>query len=240
MAGKGSLIMKNELVVLKNGKMMVTSLEMVEQINFFREQEERVLLRHDTLLEIIRDEFSDEISLQELLESKRKTSRGKTYPMFEMTPLQAKQLLARESKYVRKAMLLHIERLENFIREKMSADWQQARALGKLTRRSQTDIIMDKLIPLAEAQGSRNAGKLYMTYTKLVNATLGIEAGQRDKLSADYIETIRFLERAIENIISQECDNGTHYKEIYQICKVKCGILKDLAFLPKVELLEVG
>lgn len=126
-------------------------------------------------------------------------------------------------------------RMRQFILEKQSAEWKESRAIGKKTRRDETDVIMSKLIPLAESQGSQNAGKLYMTYSKLVNLTLEIKAGTRDDLPTDYIDAIRFLERAIENIISIEVDKCTHYKEIYQICKTKCNIIKELAFLPSLK-----
>jgi phage regulator Rha-like protein len=128
-------------------------------------------------------------------------------------------------------------RMRQFIIERQSSEWQQARLTGKQVRKDETDIILTKLIPLAEFQGSQNAGKLYMTYSKLVNSTLGIEAGKRDNLPLSYIDAIKFLERAIENIISIEVDKGTHYKEIYQVCKVKCQIIKDLAFLPSLKMI---
>lgn len=128
--------------------------------------------------------------------------------------------------------------MEAILREKQSAEWKYSRLEGKKARKDETDVIMSKLIPHAESQGSKNAGKLYMNYSKLVNSTLGIQAGQRDNLPLSYIDAIRFLERAIENIISIEVDKGTHYKEIYQVCKAKCNIIKDLAFLPKLELLS--
>lgn len=127
--------------------------------------------------------------------------------------------------------------MENFIRERQTAEWQQSRLTGKQIRREVSDIILAKLIPLAETQGSKNAGKLYMAYSKLVNATLGIEAGQRDKLPLPYIDAIKFLENAIENIISIEVDKGTHYKSIYYVCKAKCQVIKELAFLPSIKLI---
>lgn len=77
-----------------------------------------------------------------------------------------------------------------------------------------------------------------MTYSKLINATLGIESGRRENLPLAYIEAIKFLERVIENIISLEVDKGTHYKEIYQVCKIKCRIIKDLAFLPSLKMIS--
>ncbi|OAA91325.1 Rha family transcriptional regulator [Clostridium coskatii] len=60
-------------------------------------------------------------------------------------------------------------KMEAFIREKLSSEWKETRIKGKLCRRNETDVIMTKLIPLAVSQGSKNAGKLYMTYSKLVN-----------------------------------------------------------------------
>jgi len=129
-------------------------------------------------------------------------------------------------------------RMRQFILERQTAEWRQSRLMSKKIRKDETDAILTKLIPLAESQGSKNAGKLYMTYSKLINATLNIEAGQRDKLPLAYIDAIRFLERAIENIISIEVDKGTHYKEIYQVCKTKCQIIKDLAFLPALKMIS--
>ena len=49
-------------------KNTITSLEILEQINLFRKQEgNRAELQHKTLLEIIRDEFSEEIDEQKIL-----------------------------------------------------------------------------------------------------------------------------------------------------------------------------
>lgn len=129
-------------------------------------------------------------------------------------------------------------RMRQFILERQTAEWRQSRFTAKKVRRDETDTILTKLIPLAESQGSQHAEKLFMTYSKLVNATLGIEAGQRDKLPLAYIDAIRFLERAIENIISIEADKETYYKEIYQICKTKCQIIKELAFLPSLKMIS--
>nr|DAS43152.1 MAG TPA: hypothetical protein [Caudoviricetes sp.] len=59
----------NELTISKKENM--TSLELLELINKFRKEEGRTTkLRHDTLLSIIRDEFEEEINLQNILEVK--------------------------------------------------------------------------------------------------------------------------------------------------------------------------
>ena len=95
----------------------ITSLELLEQINFFRWKEgNKTPLRHDNLLQIIRDEFSKEISLLKIQESTYTTDRGKKYPMYILTLNQARQILARESKFVRGAMFEYIDKLEKNIK----------------------------------------------------------------------------------------------------------------------------
>ena len=103
-------------MIVKN-KDKITSLEIVAEINKFRKQEgNKNELRHDNLLQIIRDEFSDEISLLKIQESTYKNDRGREYPMFILSLNQAKQILMRESKFVRKAMINYIEKLEEKIK----------------------------------------------------------------------------------------------------------------------------
>lgn len=105
--------MENRYLEVIKRKETITSLELLEQINFFRGQEEnKTELRHDTLLGIIRDEFEEEISLQKILESTYKNDRGREYPMFILGLNQSKQVLMRESKFVRKAVINYIEKLE--------------------------------------------------------------------------------------------------------------------------------
>ena len=105
----------NEMIVKNKDK--ITSLEIVAEINKFRKEEgNKNELRHDNLLQIIRDEFSEEISLIKSQESTYKNDRGREYPMFILSLNQAKQILMRESKFVRKAMINYIEKLEEQIK----------------------------------------------------------------------------------------------------------------------------
>ena len=114
-------------IIEKRNKDAITSLELVEQINLFRSKDgSKAVLRHDTLLDIIRDEFSEEISLQKILESKYKNDRGREYPMFILTFSQAKQVLVRESKAVRKAVIKYLENLENRLRYNLPQNYTEA------------------------------------------------------------------------------------------------------------------
>lgn len=129
--------MENQIIKLEN-KDKITSLELVKEINIFREEEYKykqennllteaelnrgkfVELLHKTLLDIIRDEFDEEIAEQKILLSEYKDNSGRKLPMFILTLEQAKQLLIRESKYVRKAVIKYIEKLESEIKDLQS------------------------------------------------------------------------------------------------------------------------
>ena len=125
---------------LLENKEMITSLELVKQINIFREEEYNYKIQnglelgkvearnghytellHQDLLNIIRDEFEEEIQARKIsvLSYEAEVGNGakKELPMFELTLEQAKQVLIRESKYVRKAILQYINKLENKIVE---------------------------------------------------------------------------------------------------------------------------
>lgn len=126
----------NTLILASQGiipKKTITSLELVEQINLFRKEEgKETELRHDTMLSIIRDEFEEEISLQKILESKYKNERGREYPMFELSIIQGKQVLLRESKFVRKRVVAWLERFEEANKPMTAGEILMAQAQGMI------------------------------------------------------------------------------------------------------------
>lgn len=91
---------------------LISSLVLCEQINIFRQVDGKSELGHNDLLKVIRDEFEEEISLGKISQREYLNSRGQKYPMYELTTSQAKQVLVRESKTVRKAVIAYIEKLE--------------------------------------------------------------------------------------------------------------------------------
>lgn len=116
-------LIKSKDIVLLN-KSSISSLELLEQINFFRKEEGRETeLQHKDLLKIIRDEFDEEIQEGKisLMFYDVKIGNGATrqQPMYILTLSQAKQVLSRESKYVRKATFKYIDELESKLNEKI-------------------------------------------------------------------------------------------------------------------------
>jgi len=92
-----------------NGQ-LYSSLYLVEQINIFRKEEgNRAVLRHDTLILKIEKEFEEEIREQKFLESSyaQKMPNGgeKESKMYELDFEQSLQILMSESKTVRKAVV---------------------------------------------------------------------------------------------------------------------------------------
>lgn len=111
----------------------ITSLELLEQINFFREQEGRAKTNHKDLLIIIETEFTDinrkrveggmcpetTYLINEQLESENITvgeyvhpQNKKNYKMYILPIEKAKQCLLKESRFVRRAVINYIEDLE--------------------------------------------------------------------------------------------------------------------------------
>jgi hypothetical protein len=101
----------------------ITSKELVDQINMFREKEKgiegaregRLLepMAHKDILRVIRDEFDEEITGREISLSGYKDSTGRSLPMFVLSVSHGRQLLMRESKFVRRAVSKFLDELEN-------------------------------------------------------------------------------------------------------------------------------
>ena len=108
----------NDLLSI-GAKETITSLELVDQINYFRNTiEKKAGIKHNDLLKVIRDEFKEEIGVGEISQTQYRHKQNKqTYPMFNLTLSQAKQVLVRESRAVRKAVIKYIETLEEKLKE---------------------------------------------------------------------------------------------------------------------------
>lgn len=141
----------------------ITSLELVEQINVFRKEEgEKKELRHDNLLAIIRDEFEigGVLKIQET--PYKHPQNGQWYPMYELTFNQARQILMRESKFVRGAMIEYIDKLEKALGKKIETKVieipnPQLYELEIKKANLETAKIMEKCLPAFRYEETRKA-----------------------------------------------------------------------------------
>ena len=222
----------------------INSKDLLKQINYFREMEYQekkennllteaqkkrghyIELTHDNLLKIIRDEFNIKVNAVNKnavknnnhyngpVETTYKDDKGELRPMFILTIDQAKQVLMRESKVVRKAVIQYLNLLEKRIRE-------LERKKGKITRKHETDSI--KMLMEYGNIPQEKQRLYYMTYSKLPFIVLGMKKVSRDALPADDLNLIKELESIIQVTILTSIIKGLDVKAIYQECKNACN-----------------
>ncbi|BEO91501.1 hypothetical protein FNSP4_13090 [Fusobacterium nucleatum] len=233
-------------------KESINSKELLKQISYFREMEYKereangtlteaqkkrgnyIELRHDKLLDIIRDELNIKIDLPKIMETLKEKDRlnfepiyidgifvstyidkwNRQQPMFILTIDQAKQVLMRESKVVRKAVIQYLNLLEKRIRD-------LERKKGKITRKQETDSI--KMLMEYGNIPKEKQHLYYMTYSKLPFIVLGMKKVSRDTLPADDLNLIKELESIIQVTILTSIIKGLDVKAIYQECKKACS-----------------
>ena len=170
------------MAVIKT-KDTLTSLEVLEQINLFRSKENRNELAHSDLLKIIRLEFEEEIGEGKIsCTSVYKDSQGKDRPMYILTLSQAKQILLRESVYVRKAIIKYIEELEETIRLILE---------DKLDKKQQIEAMkkFGSLLPEIESKESLPYVKINTCVNKAVSNYFGFpKMLKKDDMSFEMLE----------------------------------------------------
>lgn len=128
----------------------------------------------------------------------------------------------------KKELVRQFYEMRRFILEKQTSAWIETRQQGKLTRKSETDVIQ-KLIEYAKNQGSEHADMFYMTYSKLANKMAGIK--KRDEATVMQLNNLSLMENIILNCIQSGIMMEKHYKDIYQDCKRRLEAFKDIAYL---------
>jgi len=182
-------------------KETVTSLELLEQINIFRKQERKSKLEHYQILRKIRDEFTAD----KIIGSKYKDETGKENDMYILTFNQSRQLATRESKKVRTAIFEYIEKLENAIIKLQEQKRNEARLLGKITRKLETDsikglMIYGKIEPC-------NQWKYYKHYTNLIYSVMGYNAKNKPRREEMTQSELIILDK-LESVVNMEINNN--------------------------------
>ena len=218
----------NELVtkIGKEPKETITSLELLELINKFRiEDGNKTKLEHKDLLKAIRNEFRKQIVEGKISPTSYKDNWNRNQPKFDLTLKQSLRLLTKESIEVREKVFDYIEKLEKqnqMLRQalwnRQNNEWLLTRKQGKITRRKETDAIA-VLIPYAKSQGSNNADRLYIVYSRLVNRLAGVEDGTRETVDVETLLHIKKLEDLFSKVIFESMEKQLFYKDIYGKCK---------------------
>ena len=280
---------------LMENREMITSRELLKKINELREKEYEekakagtlteseikrgkfIELRHDTLISIIKNEFSEEItglknylsenlgvqniletSQQKLLPLNEKIGKGKIsltsiieseyidqwnrkQLMYILGLPQAKQVLMRESKFVRKAVIEYIDYLENQNRQLEELARLQARELSKVTRNIET-LSLKALMEYGKVRKERQR-IYYIHYSNLARDIAGIPKGiKRDELTQGQLGILQQVELIMTSVIN-EC-MAEHipfvlmYQEVKDRTEIKAKVL--LKALQRVENVDNG
>lgn len=274
---------------------MITSRDLLKKINELREKEYEekakagtlteseikrgkfIELRHDTLISIIKNEFSEEItglknylsenlgvqniletSQQKLLPLNEKIGKGKIsltsiieseyidqwnrkQLMYILGLPQAKQVLMRESKFVRKAVIEYINYLENQNRQLEELARLQARELSKVTRNIET-LNLKALLEYGKVRKEKQK-IYYIHYSNLARNIAGIPKGiKRDELTQGQLGILQQVELIMAAVIN-ECmaENIPFvlmYQEVRDRTEIKAKVL--LKALQRVENVDNG
>ena len=118
--------------------------------------------------------------------------------------------------------------MRRLLLERQTQTWQETRYQGKLTRKAETAVIK-QLIEHAKEQGSQNADRLYLVYSKLANQMAGIDS--RDTATVMQLNNLNVIENIILHCIQLGILEEKHYKQIYQDCKQRLTDYQEIAFL---------
>lgn len=213
----------NDIVFLQKDEAVTTSLIVAEKFH----------KRHDNVIADIRKlDCSNDFRLLNFKESTYMNEQNKRQPMFFLTKDAFMFLVmgyrGKKAAEIKESYIKAFNLMESLLRERTSTIWIETRRQGKLTRKSETDVIKE-LVEYAKAQGSTHSDKLYMTYSKLANALAGTK--NRDLATISQLHNLSLFENIILTMIRDGMAQGLGYKEIYQVCKLRCERAKDIAMI---------
>ena len=102
-----------------------------------------------------------------------------------------------------------------YITSEKDKKWLGIRNESKEARRYETDQIK-LFVEYAKEQGSKNADRYYVLFTKLINSKMG----KRDELSQETLMELKSLQTLVKMRIRKLIEKETPYKEIYQDVKM--------------------
>lgn len=181
------------------------------------------------------------IQKNKILIDKYLDEKGERRNMYVLPLEKAKQVLMRESKYVRKAVIGYIDYLENQNRQLEELTRLQARELAKATRNIET-LNIKALLYYGKVSKPKQKFH-YIHYTNLARDIAGIPKGlKRDELTQGQLGILQQVELIMSAVIN-ECINEQIpftliYQEVRERTETKAKVL--LKALQKIESVDNG
>lgn len=215
----------NELVFLQKEEAVTTSLIVAEK---FHKEHSKVIRSIENLLGGLPKNGDTLFTKSYYIEKQN----GQKYPMYYMNrdafALLVMGFTGKKALQWKLDYIAAFNAMESIIREKSTTIWIETRKQGKLTRKSETDVIKE-LVEYAKCQGSTHADMLYMTYSKLANALAGTK--NRDLATISQLHNLSLFENIILTMIRDGMAEGLGYKDIYKVCKDRCEKAKEMAMI---------
>lgn len=218
----------NELIILKNNDVFTTSLVIAEGTN----------VKHKNIKELVskyENDFKDFGKVRVLNATLDTNGGAQKTSYYLLNEQQATFLmtLLRNTKVViefKKELVKQFYQMRQILLEKQTALWQNTRIESKANRLKETDEIK-ALVAYAKENGSKNADKYYITFSKLANNAVGLDSNQRNSATASQLNNLILIENIISHVIKDGLKHQLYYKEIYRACKARIEQFKHIAYL---------
>ena len=181
------------------------------------------------------------IQKNKILIDKYLDEKGERRNMYVLPLEKAKQVLMRESKFVRKAVIEYIDYLENQNRQLEELARLQARELSKVTRNIET-LSLKALMEYGKVRKERQR-IYYIHYSNLARDIAGIPKGiKRDELTQGQLGILQQVELIMTSVINECMAENIPFVLMYQEVKdgteIKAKVL--LKALQRVENVDNG
>lgn len=187
--------------------------------------------RHNNLLmayEKLKPDISEKFSVLNFKRTSYMDTQKKERPMIKMTRSGFSMLVlgfsGKKAIKWREKYIMLFDSMEKVL-IKTRIGFAEARALGKIARRAETDIIK-VFVEYATDQGSQSAQMYYMTITKmtyraleLVKKGLKVPDGFRDLLESRDLSFLNTAEHICAAALEDGIQRQMYYKEIYKLAK---------------------
>ena len=211
----------SDLVFLKNDQALTTSLKIAE---YFEKRHDRVLRAISASIQALPKNGD---SARAFIKSTYKDESGKSNPMyllnrdgfmFVVMGFTGEKAARLKWNYIQAFNAMETMLME-LLAERQSEQWREIRNETKRNYRVLTAAVQ-KLYEWAKSQGSKATEKsFYVQFARLINKTLNIKAGSRDKLALWQLYEVNKLQFMAKTIIEDKLTQGEDYHLPYRVSK---------------------
>ena len=219
----------NELVFFKHKQALTTSLIVAEGTDNQHESIMRLINEHKT-----RFERWGQIYFTDLKSGNPKGGRPTKVALLNEQQATFLITLLRNNEIVldfKSELVDRFYKMREVLRNHQDPQWQTTRFDVKEGYKTLSAVVQD-LHKFAVTQGCKVSEKVfYMNFAKLINKTLGIDAGTRDTLAAWQLYEIEKLQFIARTVIKGLLAQGANYHEPYHQLKSTLEAYARLSFI---------